>query len=120
MKLHVLVDNNTLIDRYFHGEPGVSYFIEAEDKKVLFDVGYSDIFIRNAYKMGINLCQLDFVSLSHGHLDHTWGLEALIRLYTEASIEKLPSQIPDIIACPNIFTSRAHEDFKEFGSLLCQ
>jgi len=27
MKLTVLVDNNTLIDRYFIGEPGVSYLI---------------------------------------------------------------------------------------------
>jgi hypothetical protein len=45
MKLTVLVDNNTFIDRYFLGEPGVSYFIEAEEKKILFDVGYSDAFI---------------------------------------------------------------------------
>ncbi len=28
MKLTVLVDNNTEIDRYFYGEPGVSYLIE--------------------------------------------------------------------------------------------
>ncbi len=27
MKLTVLVDNNTFIDRYFYGEPGVSYYI---------------------------------------------------------------------------------------------
>jgi 7,8-dihydropterin-6-yl-methyl-4-(beta-D-ribofuranosyl)aminobenzene 5'-phosphate synthase len=40
VKLTVLVDNNTLIDRYFLGEPGVSYLIEAEGQKVLFDVGY--------------------------------------------------------------------------------
>ncbi|MFK5545790.1 MBL fold metallo-hydrolase, partial [Klebsiella pneumoniae] len=28
MRLTVLVDNNTLIDRYLIGEPGVSYLIE--------------------------------------------------------------------------------------------
>ena len=28
MKLTVLVDNTTLIDRYFCGEPEVSYFIQ--------------------------------------------------------------------------------------------
>jgi len=55
MKLTVLVDNNTLIDRYFYGEPGVSYFIEDEGKRILFDVGYSDAFIRNAQKMNIDL-----------------------------------------------------------------
>lgn len=29
MKLTVLVDNNTIIDRYFLGEPAVSYFIQS-------------------------------------------------------------------------------------------
>ena len=48
MKLHVLVDNNTLIDRYFAGEPAVSYLIEEGDLRILFDVGYSDILLQNA------------------------------------------------------------------------
>ena len=48
MKLTVLVDNNTLIDRYFTGEPGLSFFIEVGDTRILFDVGYSDAFIKNA------------------------------------------------------------------------
>ena len=52
MKLTVLVDNNTIIDRYFYAEPGVSYFIECEDRNYLFDTGYSDVFLRNAAKMG--------------------------------------------------------------------
>ena len=37
MKLTVLVDNNTYIDEYYFGEPAVSYYIEAEDKCILFD-----------------------------------------------------------------------------------
>ncbi|HEY5576646.1 MAG TPA: MBL fold metallo-hydrolase, partial [Clostridiaceae bacterium] len=44
MKLTVLVDNNTLIDRYFLGEPGLCFLIEEAGKKVLFDTGYSDVF----------------------------------------------------------------------------
>ena len=48
MKLTVLVDNNTLIDQYLLGEPAVSYYIEDEDEKILFDTGYSDAFIHNA------------------------------------------------------------------------
>lgn len=32
MQLTVLVDNNTLIDRYLVGEPGVSYLISMMDK----------------------------------------------------------------------------------------
>lgn len=53
MKLTILVDNNTYIDKYYYGEPAVSYYIEPEDKRVLFDTGYSDIVLRNAEKMGI-------------------------------------------------------------------
>ena len=82
MKLTVLMDNNTLIDRYFLAEPGVSYLVEVDGKRILFDVGYSDAFITNARKLAIDLLDVDFVVLSHAHLDHTWGLIPLIRLYT--------------------------------------
>jgi len=37
MKLTVLVDNNTYIDRYFLGEPGLSFFIEDEDRLLPLD-----------------------------------------------------------------------------------
>ena len=39
MKLKVLVDNNTFIDMYYLGEPAVSYYIENDNDKILFDVG---------------------------------------------------------------------------------
>ena len=55
MQLTVLVDNNTLIDRYYLGEPGVAYYLEDGDVRILFDVGYSDIFLRNAQALGIDL-----------------------------------------------------------------
>ncbi|MBU0462710.1 MAG: MBL fold metallo-hydrolase, partial [Proteobacteria bacterium] len=75
MQLTVLVDNNTIIDRYFLAEPGLSFLIEDENVSVLFDTGYSDIFIKNAQKMGKNLAHLDYIVFSHSHLDHTWGIE---------------------------------------------
>ena len=75
MKLVVLVDNNTLNDKYYLGEPAVSYYIETEGKKVLFDTGYSDVFIRNARKMNINVEDIDVISISHGHEDHSNGLK---------------------------------------------
>src|SRR5882762_9853170 len=98
MKLTVLVDNNTLIDRYFIGEPAVSYYIEVDGKRILYDVGYSDAFIRNAQKLHINLLNLDYLVLSHGHLDHIWGLDQLLRMYTEADIEGVELTKPQIIA----------------------
>jgi len=119
MKLTVLIDNNTLIDRYFLGEPGVSYFIEADGKKILFDVGYSDAFITNARKLSIDLLNVDFVVLSHGHLDHTWGLIPLVRLYTEGIIEGQNANKPTLVTHPLTLSSKRFGNF-EIGSLLTE
>ena len=53
MKLTVLTDNHTYIDQYYLGEPAFSCWLEADGKRVLFDTGYSDVFLRNARAMGI-------------------------------------------------------------------
>lgn len=103
MKLTVLVDNNTIIDRYFLGEPGVSYLIEDVGKTVLFDTGYSDIFIQNARRMDIDLLAVDTLVFSHGHNDHTWGVAELIRLRSEGRPEKKACEKPDLIAHPRAF-----------------
>lgn len=106
MILTVLVDNNTTIDRYFYGEPGVSYFIECDDKKYLFDTGYSDIFLQNAAKMGIDLLAVDTIVLSHGHNDHTWGLCELVKRYSEALAEGYEHKKTSIVAHPDAFLDK--------------
>lgn len=120
MKLSVLVDNNTLIDRYFLGEPALSFFIEEDGKRVLFDTGYSDAFLKNAERMGIDLRNLDYVVLSHGHVDHTWGLTHLIRLYMEAKNEKIKYHTPAIVGHPLVFNSKLLSPFGEIGSIVSQ
>ena len=74
MKLTVLCDNNARIDAYYLAEPGVSYLLEDGDARILFDTGYSDVYVRNAAKLGIDLTDLTALVLSHGHDDHTGGL----------------------------------------------
>ena len=120
MKLVILIDNNTLIDRYFLGEPGVSYYIETEGKKILFDVGYSDAFIQNARKLSIDLLDIDFIVLSHGHLDHTWGLIPYLQLITEGEIEQQTAKMPQLVAHPLTLSSRKLGDLPEIGSLLSE
>lgn len=75
MKLRVLVDNNTYIDQYYCGEPAVSYYIEDKDIKLLFDVGYSDLFLTNMKKFNIDINDIENIVISHGHDDHTRGLK---------------------------------------------
>jgi 7,8-dihydropterin-6-yl-methyl-4-(beta-D-ribofuranosyl)aminobenzene 5'-phosphate synthase len=118
MKLTVLLDNNTLIDSYYLGEPGVSYLIETEGKSILFDVGYSDAFVTTARKLSIDLLGVDFVVLSHGHMDHTWGLVPLVRLHTEALMDKRRVKKPTLVAHPVALFSRRVDDLPEIGSLL--
>ncbi|HCC71313.1 MAG TPA: MBL fold metallo-hydrolase [Bacteroidales bacterium] len=58
-------------------EHGLSYLIEHEGKRILFDTGQSDLFLRNAEIMGVDLHNLDNIILSHGHYDHGNGLQYL-------------------------------------------
>ncbi len=120
MQLTVLVDNNTFIDSTFLAEPALSLYIRDESTRILFDCGYSDAFIRNAALAGIDLLHLDFLALSHGHLDHTWGLTELIRMFTQAGLSRRPHQKPTVIAHPRTFVSSVAGSFGEIGSMLSQ
>ena len=53
MKLTILADNNTSIDKYYLGEPAFCVYVEAYGQKILFDTGYSDVFLQNAKKAGM-------------------------------------------------------------------
>lgn len=98
MKITVLSDNNTFIDHYYMGEPALSFYIEDEGLHMLFDTGYSDIFIRNANSLGINLSEISTIAFSHGHNDHTRGMIFLKDQFFSSKIQ--------IIAHPDIFRQR--------------
>ncbi|MEE4195797.1 MAG: MBL fold metallo-hydrolase [Anaerolineae bacterium] len=87
-RISILVDNSTLIDQYYIGEPGFSAFLEADGMKILFDTGYSDAFLKNARMMNIDPLSAEFIILSHGHLDHTWGLLPMMREITERDFKR--------------------------------
>ncbi len=120
MTITILVDNATLIDRYFLAEPGFSAFIEDGGTRILFDLGYSDLFRTNAGKLRIDLSLLDYLVFSHGHLDHTWGLDGLIRMYTEFAFERFPSSKPIVLAHPSIFSSVEAGGIAELGPLVSE
>ncbi len=83
MKCTVLLDNHCYIDRYYLGEPAVSYLIEDGARTILFDTGYSDVFMENAKRMAIDLSKVTDIVLSHGHNDHTGGLPAFVRRFSQ-------------------------------------
>ncbi len=67
-------------------EHGLSFYMETEYKKYLFDTGASEVFIRNAHSLGINLRDVDAVIISHNHYDHISGLEFFFEINKKAKV----------------------------------
>ena len=85
MKWTVLSDNRSNDERLFM-EHGLSVLLETEEYKILLDTGTSDVFIRNAEQLGIDLSDVNYVFISHGHSDHAGGLCYLSKLNKHAQI----------------------------------
>lgn len=112
MKLIVLVDNNTYIDQYYYGEPAVSYYIEDEESRLLLDVGYSDLFLKNAEALGVDIDKINTIAISHGHDDHTGGL----KYYFEREHKNKIS----IVAHPDSFSEKRLNNMKIGSPLLLE
>ena len=57
---------------------GLSFLIDYDGVRILFDTGYDDAFMENARLMNVDLTNLSAVVLSHGHYYHTAGYNALM------------------------------------------
>ena len=73
LKISTLVENGKLPDERLCAEVGLSFFIEYNEKSILFDCGLSDNFLKNAQVVGVDPLKADMVVLSHGHFDHANG-----------------------------------------------
>ena len=85
IKIQVLIENKSK-DKNLSIEHGLSLYIETNNLKILFDVGESKKFWKNAEKMGLNLEEIDYLILSHGHKDHGGGLAYFLKKNKKAKI----------------------------------
>lgn len=85
MRITCLIEN-TASEKDFICEHGLSLFIETKNKKILFDMGQTDSFAVNAEILGINLKNIDFCVLSHGHYDHGGGLSKFLEVNNSAPV----------------------------------
>jgi len=86
MKVVVLIDKDSNPNLDLHTEYGLSIYFEVDGYKWLFDVGASKLFSKNAIRLGVDIEDVDFLVLSHGHVDHTGGLSEFLRLNKKAQI----------------------------------
>lgn len=110
MKIVTLLENTS-------GRPvlaaarGLSLYVEAAGRRVLFDMGPDASFLGNARALGIDPAAVDTAVLSHGHSDHGGGLAAFCECNRRAKIylrrealgayyAVLPGQEPNYIGLP--------------------
>ena len=85
MKVTALMENTSAREDCV-GEFGLSFLIEANGRRVLFDAGQSEATLQNARALGIDMALVDTAVLSHGHFDHANGLPAFLRVNGAAPV----------------------------------
>ena len=85
MKITVLCENTSCREGIAF-EHGLSLFIETKEKNILFDMGASELFARNAQKLGVDISSADIAVISHGHYDHGGGLCEFLKINEKAPV----------------------------------
>lgn len=94
MKIINLLENSSIANN-IKCEHGLSMLVQTENYTILYDVGQSDKFVDNAAQLGVDLSDVDYVILSHGHYDHTGGLPAFMELNTKAKVLMHPGALKE-------------------------
>ena len=81
-KVTVIVDN--IAGEGIAGEWGLSILVEHENKKILVDVGASELFANNMEQLGIDIRGVDYAVLSHAHYDHANGMPRFFKENSKA------------------------------------
>lgn len=115
MKVTILVDNLTFSGG-LEAEWGFSCFIEVDGKRILFDVGETGMFMRNAKNLNIDVFDCDYLVFSHGHHDHTGGLHDYVVPY----IKDNQKQRPIIVGHPHTFWRKFTSTGRENGSFMLE
>lgn len=84
MRITALTENTT--EYNLPVEHGLSLYIETEDRTILFDTGQTDLFAKNAEKLGIDLASVKIAVISHGHYDHGGGIKTFLSINDKAPV----------------------------------
>ncbi|MGI6570826.1 MAG: MBL fold metallo-hydrolase [Caldicoprobacterales bacterium] len=84
MLIKTLVEN-TSISKDFGSEHALAV-CRTKKHKILLMMGASDLFLQNAKKLNVNIADVDFLVISHGHYDHGGGLKTFLKENTKAEV----------------------------------
>ena len=97
IRITCLINDSVGMEGFFWGEHGVSYLIETGGRYLLFDTGSSwEVLHHNLQQLKLNLNDISYIVLSHGHYDHTGGLMGVLS----------QSHYPTIVADPLLFNRK--------------
>lgn len=85
MKIVCLIEN-TAIDENLFFEDGLSLFVELGGKNYIIDTGLTGKAVDNARRMRLPIDDISAVFLTHNHLAHTGGIDAIMKLNPDAQI----------------------------------
>jgi 7,8-dihydropterin-6-yl-methyl-4-(beta-D-ribofuranosyl)aminobenzene 5'-phosphate synthase len=88
-------------------EHGLSFLIEVNGEKVLFDTGQGLALKHNAEIMDLRLGEVKTVVLSHGHYDHSGGLATALSMMNHPAVYAHPSVTEPKFVCYQNMKSRA-------------
>jgi len=77
------------------GEVGLSYLVETDDHRLLFDVAFNakgespSPLEHNMQALGVGLASIDTVFISHNHLDHVGGLQRQLERSFALGLEQI-------------------------------
>ncbi len=103
LRITPLVDYHTARPELV-GEVGLSYLVETDEHRILFDVAYNakgespSPLERNMRTLGVELASIDTVFISHNHLDHVGGMQRQREQSFSIGNEQRPLPHPEIRA----------------------
>jgi len=95
--LTVLCDNDAA--QGLRSVHGLCMLLKAPDVCVLLDCGPDATAVSNADALGVDLSQVDAIVLSHGHVDHTGGLEHVLERTGAVRIVAHPAVFERTYSC---------------------
>ena len=79
MKITTVMDNRRGEQKSLTAEHGLSFLVETEKSRILFDFGAGKAAYDNACKLNIGMENIKYAVGSHGHYDHAGGYPEFVK-----------------------------------------